>query len=55
MAAVDKCDEATLLPLIQRHIAKGTTVVSDCWKAYIKFRETWIQASIGESLERICE
>ena len=35
MAAVDKRDEATLLPLIERHIAKGTTIISDCWKAYI--------------------
>ena len=34
MAAVDKRDEATLLPLIQKHIAPGTTIISDCWKAY---------------------
>ena len=35
MAAVEKRDEAALLPLIQKHIAKGTTIVSDCWKVYI--------------------
>jgi IS1 family transposase len=35
MATVDKCDEATFLPLIQRQIAVETTIVSDCWKAYI--------------------
>ena len=34
MAALDKRDEATLLPLIQKHIAPGTTIISDCWKAY---------------------
>ena len=34
MATVDKRDEATLLPLIQKHIAPGTTIISDCWKAY---------------------
>ena len=35
MVAVDKRDEATLLPLIERHIEKGTMIVSDCWKGYI--------------------
>ncbi|XP_028416130.1 uncharacterized protein LOC114543892 [Dendronephthya gigantea] len=36
MVAVDKRHEATLLPLIKKHIAKETTIVSDCWKAYSK-------------------
>ena len=27
-------DEATPLPLIERHIAKGSIIISDCWKAY---------------------
>ncbi|XP_043197239.1 uncharacterized protein LOC122368684 [Amphibalanus amphitrite] len=31
---VDRRDAATLLPLIQRHIAPGTTVYSDEWAAY---------------------
>ncbi len=39
MAAVEKRDEATLLPLIPRHIAKGTIIVSDCWKAYINLEK----------------
>lgn len=39
MAAVDRRDEATLLPLIERHIAKGTTIISDCWKAYINLEK----------------
>ena len=34
MAAVDKRDGATLLPLIEKHIAPGTTIISNCWKAY---------------------
>ena len=34
MVAVEKRDEKTLLPIIQQHIAEGTTIVSDCWKAY---------------------
>ena len=39
MAAVEKRDEATLLPLIRKHIGKGTTIVSDCWKAYINLEK----------------
>lgn len=34
MVAVDKRDEATLLPLIERWIEPGTVIISDCWKAY---------------------
>ena len=35
LVAVEKRDEATLLPIIQRWIEPGTKIVSDCWKAYI--------------------
>ena len=31
---VDKRDEQTLLPIIQKWIKPGTTIISDCWKAY---------------------
>ena len=31
---VDKRDSSTLVPLIQKWIKPGTTIVSDCWKAY---------------------
>ena len=34
LVAVEKRDEATLLPIIQKWIAPGTIIVSDCWKAY---------------------
>ena len=33
MVPVDRRDAATLLPIIQQHIAPGTTVVSDLWAA----------------------
>ncbi|XP_067685777.1 uncharacterized protein [Haliotis asinina] len=26
----------TLLPAIEKHVAKGTTIITDCWKAYSK-------------------
>ena len=29
----------TLLPLIEKHMAKGTTIVSDCWKACINLKK----------------
>ena len=34
MFAVDDRSEATLLPIIETFIEKGTTIISDCWKAY---------------------
>ena len=34
LVAVEKRDEGTLLPIIQKWIAPGTIIVSDCWKAY---------------------
>lgn len=34
VVAVEKRDEQTLLPIIQKWIEPGTIIVSDCWKAY---------------------
>ena len=34
LVAVDKRDEETLIPIIQRWLKPGTIIVSDCWKAY---------------------
>ena len=31
---VDKRDEQTLSPIIQKWSKPGTTIISDCWKAY---------------------
>ena len=35
----NKRDAETLLPLIQKHVAPGTTIYSDCWKAYYTLEE----------------
>lgn len=34
MVPVKKRDSDTLLPIIRDHILPGTTVISDCWRAY---------------------
>lgn len=34
MVAVEDCKAETLVPLIERCIAPGTTIISDCWKSY---------------------
>ena len=34
MVPVEKRDKDTLLPIIQRFIAKGSVIISDCWKSY---------------------
>lgn len=34
MVPVEKRDAATLLAIIQQWILPGTTIISDCWKAY---------------------
>ena len=38
LVAVEKRDEQTLLPIIQKWIEPGTVILSDCWKAYSKLR-----------------
>ncbi len=40
MFAVNRRNRDTLRPIIERHVAGGTTVVSDEWRAYSNLR-TW--------------
>ena len=39
MVSVAKRDEATLLPIIRKYIAKGSIINSDCWKAYNNLKD----------------
>jgi len=34
LVPVDQRDASTLLPIIQKFIMPGTTIMSDCWAAY---------------------
>ena len=50
--AVEERSEASLLPLIQKHIQPGTTVVSDCWKAYSNLtRAGYTHETVNHSVE----
>ena len=39
LVAVEKRDEETLLSIIKDRILPGTTIVSDCWKAYVNLEK----------------
>ena len=52
LVAVEKRDEATLLPIIQKWIAPGTNIVSDCWKAYCNLeKHGYVHRTVNHSLE----
>lgn len=52
MVPVDKRDRATLLPIIENCILTGTTIHSDCWKAYDCLSDVGYQhLKVNHSLE----
>ena len=52
MVAVEKRDEKTLLPIIQQDISEGTTIVSDCWKAYTNLdKHGYVHTCVNHSKE----
>lgn len=56
MFAVDDRSEATLLPIIETFIEKGTTIISDCWKAYCNLeKHGYKHLTVNHAFQRICE
>ena len=52
MVAVEKRDEATLLPIIKRWIKPGSVIVSDCMKGYTNLeREGYVHKIVNHSKE----
>ena len=52
MFAVDDRSEATLLPIIETFIEKGTTIISDCWKAYCNLeKHGYVHETVNHSKE----
>ena len=50
LVAVERRDEATLLPIIQKWIEAGTIIVSDCWKAYCNLeKHGYIHRTVNHS------
>ena len=48
----NKRDEETLIPYIQKHVKPGTTIHSDCWKAYINLEKYGFKhATVNHSKE----
>ena len=42
----------TLLPLIQHHIAEGSTIVLDCWEAYVNLKKHgYVRECVNHSKE----
>ena len=46
----NKRDRATLIPLIKRHVAPGTLIITDCWAAYnFLEQEGFMQETVNHS------
>ena len=49
-----KRDEQTLLPIIQKWIKPGTTIISDCWKAYCNLeKHGYTHRTVNHSIELV--
>ena len=49
---VERRDADTLIPIIQKYIIPGTTIFSDCWKAYSTLKDIgYIHSTVNHSIE----
>ena len=56
LVAVEKRDEATLLPIIKKWIEPGTIIISDCWKAYCNLeKHGFVHRTVNHSKEFVNE
>ena len=56
MVAVDKREERTLLPIVEKWTEPGTTIVSDCWKAYSNLeKHGYVHRTVNHSKEFVNE
>jgi transposase-like protein len=47
---VKKRDAATMIPIIQQHVKPGTTIWSDCWRAYNGLKDLgYIHGTVNHS------
>ena len=52
LVTVEDRSEATLIPIIQKYIKPGTTIMSDCWKAYRKLEQLgYKHGTVNHSVE----
>ena len=51
MQIVPQCDATTLLPIINSHVAPGTTVWSNQWAAYNRVSSLSNVSSVNHSIE----
>ena len=52
LVAVEDRSEETLLPIIKKHISVGSTIVSDCWKAYHNLSDHgYLHQTVNHSVE----
>lgn len=50
LVPVDRRDKETLLPIIQKYILPGSTIISDCWKAYTELEKfNYIHQTVNHS------
>ena len=51
---VGKRDQDNLLPIIKQWILPGTTIISDCWKAYTNLNSNGYNHEQCEPFQRVC-
>ena len=50
LEVVERRDKHTLLPIILEKVAQGSTVITDCWKAYDDLKHSFTHLTVNHSL-----